>query len=96
MSFYSTEHQWSRVSLDQLYTPALASACNDDFRFKAAGWAETPASIEHLLLDGVFRTTLSQLASSGAKPVLSTIVASVYRCRIEERGAPRGGSATNR
>ena len=89
MPFYSTEHRGNRASSDLLSTWTLAGACNADFRFKAAGWIETPASVELLVLDKLFSTTLNRLMPNGAGLPLETVIASVYGCRVKERGIPR-------
>ncbi|GEM_PF-6713438 len=89
MPFRSTEHQPNRLSTEHVSTFALASACNEDFRFQAAGWAETPASLEYLLLNKIFSTALTSLMPSGGRPAMGSIVASVYGCRVKERGIPR-------
>lgn len=89
MPFRSTEHQPDRASPEHFSTSAMASACNDDFRFQAAGWAETPATLEYLLLNKVFLTALTSLMPSGGRPALGSIIASVYGCRVKERGIPR-------
>ena len=96
MPFHSTEHILSRASPEQLDTLAISSACNSDYRFQDAGWAETPASVDHLLLDKVFHSALTRLMPSGTKPALGAIVASVYVCRVEERGNPRKVGAAKR
>lgn len=87
MPFSSTEQ--GPGGSGQIDTGALASACNSDCRFQDAGWAETPASVESLLLNKVFGTALRLLAPIGIRTGLGTMVASVYGCRIKERGAPK-------
>lgn len=89
MPFRSTEHQPNRASPEHFSTFALASACNEDFRFQAAGWAETPATLEYLLLNKIFLSALTSLMPSGGRPALGAIIASVYGCRVKERGIPR-------
>ncbi|MSQ28634.1 MAG: hypothetical protein EXR51_10955 [Dehalococcoidia bacterium] len=68
----------------QLDTPALADACNDDPRFRAAKWVETPVSVESLFLSKAFDTAVSQLVVSGALPGMAVLVAAAYRCRVAE------------
>lgn len=72
-----------------LDTLELACVCNDDQRFQEAGWAETPSSVEQLLLSQTFGTALAKLMSPGSRLVVGAVVASVYGCRVKERGAPR-------
>jgi len=76
---------------EHLDTRELARACNTDCRFQDAGWAETPVSIERLLLSGVFLEAFAKLQPKGAPPLLGVVVATAYRCRLGERGTPRGG-----
>lgn len=77
-------------------TWVLAEACNDDCRFQEAGWAETPASIEQLLLSQGFYTSLHKLMPAGARLIVGALVASIYGCRVTERGMPRKGGASRR
>ena len=85
--------QSSVVMPDLMDTLALATACNEDRRFLEAGWAETPVSIEGLLLSQGFRDALTKLMPTGARLFLGTVVANAYRCRLAERGAPKGNGA---
>ena len=89
MPFYSTERRRTGGSAEQLTTDLLAGACNDDARFREAGWEETPASVEQLLLTDGFGTALLKIMGIGIKPAVGAIVASVYRCRVEQRGNPK-------
>ncbi len=95
MPAYFVQVQPSRESHDLSDSQALAGACNGDCRFQEAGWAETAASVEALLLNEVFHRALTLITPAGTKTTLGGIVASVYQCRVRERGAPkkrRGGS----
>lgn len=76
---------------EQLDTPALASACNDDPRFRAAKWVETPASVEYLFLSKAFDTAVNHLAVSGTLPGMGVLVAAAYRCRVAEWGLMHRG-----
>lgn len=82
------------ASPEHLNTCALAGACNEDRRFKEAGWVETPLSIERLLLSEGFHEALRKLAPSGGRLLLETFVANSYRCRLEERGSPKRSGAS--
>ena len=89
MPFYSTEYRLGRATPDHMDTRALARACNDDCRFQDAGWEETPASVELLLLSPGFQKVLAGLMTSGSGPAVGAVVASVYGCRVRERGASK-------
>ena len=74
---------------EHLNTSLLAGACNEDRRFQEAGWSETPASMEQLLLSDEFREALLKLAPSGGRLLVEMVVANTFRCRLAERGSPK-------
>ena len=89
MQQYQVEREPRESTPEYVDTRALAHACNCDCRFEEAGWAETPASIELLLLSGNFQVALARLATHSGNLGLKAVVATAYGCRIRERGLPR-------
>lgn len=67
----------------------IATACNQDERFRGAGVEESDTTIGVLLESLAFDTALSKLGPRSLPATLGSVVAAVFVCRVAEKRIPK-------